>query len=268
MTASIDDTSQLAVQIAQGDPSLFDSLPAQLETDDKRSFLALHAACRTNYGEFAYLEIGSHLGGSLQVLVRDPACRTILSIDPRPAWQPDQRGMRFGYPENSTKRMLSMLASVPQACVEKITTYDTTSALLEPTSLTATPQLCFIDGEHTDAAVLTDARFCQEAMSGRGCIVFHDSAVVYNGVAQFIEELDRQDTPYTAYFLPSMLFVVELGPALLRSAPQVTEMILANYRGYLFSLKATDPYRRFYTAPVFRRIRTLKALARRNPIFR
>ena len=35
---------------------------------------------------FAYLEIGSHLGGSLQVLIQDERCERIVSIDSRPPW--------------------------------------------------------------------------------------------------------------------------------------------------------------------------------------
>ena len=51
----------------------------------------LHAAVAER-GPFRYLEIGSHLGGSLQALVADPRCMEIVSIDTRPDSQPDDRG--------------------------------------------------------------------------------------------------------------------------------------------------------------------------------
>lgn len=109
MQASENCVSDFAQRIEQLDTSLLELIPAQLEEDDRRSLLALHAACSQTYGTFAYLEIGSHLGGSLQALVRDPACTAAISIDPRPAWQPDERGPQFGYSDNSTARMLSLI---------------------------------------------------------------------------------------------------------------------------------------------------------------
>lgn len=77
------------------DISLFESIGSQTSPGDRRSLLALHRACRETYGAFAYLEIGSHLGGSLQALIADPCCTAITSIDPRPASQPDARGDVF-----------------------------------------------------------------------------------------------------------------------------------------------------------------------------
>ena len=64
------------------DTSLFAYVPSQTSEADRESLLRLHgAACRA-YGEFRYLEIGSHLGGSLQVLIADRRCTGITSIDP------------------------------------------------------------------------------------------------------------------------------------------------------------------------------------------
>jgi hypothetical protein len=60
-------------QLNELDTSLLDEIESQTSADDKRSLLALHVACRRVHREFRWLEIGSHLGGSLQALVRDPA---------------------------------------------------------------------------------------------------------------------------------------------------------------------------------------------------
>ena len=260
------DGADLARRIAELDTTLFDHIPAQLEPDDRRSLLALHAGCSAAYGTFAYLEIGSHLGGSLQVMVRDRACEAIISIDSRPSWQADARGYQFGYPDNSTARMLETLAEVPQAVTGKLTTYDATTAQLDPADLPRAPKLCLIDGEHTDAAALADARFCRAAVRDSGCIVFHDAAVVYRGISQFLEELSGVE--HTAYFLPSVVFVVELGPTRLRDTPQVASMLRANYRGYLFSLQSNDLYRQFYNHSAFRAVRRLKTLVRRSDFVR
>jgi hypothetical protein len=90
------------------DLGLFAHVRSQTGDQDRLSLLALHNACREIYGEFSYLEIGSHLGGSLQVLIADDRCASIVSIDSRPARQPDVRGV-FDYPGNTTERMLSRL---------------------------------------------------------------------------------------------------------------------------------------------------------------
>ncbi len=73
---------------------------------DAKSLLALHGATRLAHGSFDYLEIGSHLGASLQSFVADPACATITSIDPRPESQPDDLMGTAHYPDNSTERMV------------------------------------------------------------------------------------------------------------------------------------------------------------------
>ncbi|MGE3467671.1 MAG: class I SAM-dependent methyltransferase, partial [Pyrinomonadaceae bacterium] len=155
------------------DLRLFERIPSQSTDDDKLSLLALQLAVREKAGEYVYLEIGSYLGGSIQPHLLDPKCRRIYSIDKRPASQPDARGFEWKYNNNSTKRMLDMLKGVSDA-TEKIVTIDgdTRNALKKADEKV---DLCFIDGEHTDAAVVSDFRFCLEAVKGRGVIVFHDS---------------------------------------------------------------------------------------------
>src|SRR5919204_195605 len=96
------------------DTSLFEHVRSQTTELDRISLLALHNACREVHGRFAYLEIGSHLGGSLQVLVADQRCTSITSIDSRPESAPDVRGVS-SYPGNATARMLERLAAVPGA---------------------------------------------------------------------------------------------------------------------------------------------------------
>src|SRR5437016_5643611 len=91
--------------LAALDTSLFENVRAQSSERDRVSLLALQNACREIHGQFDYLEIGSHLGGSLQVLVADPRCTSITSIDSRPETTPDVRGIS-SYPGNTTERML------------------------------------------------------------------------------------------------------------------------------------------------------------------
>ena len=59
-------------RVAALDLSLFDAIPSQSSAWDRRSLLACQAAIRQRIGRYVYLEIGSHLGGSLQTHVLDP----------------------------------------------------------------------------------------------------------------------------------------------------------------------------------------------------
>jgi hypothetical protein len=219
MTCSLGDTPAMD-QVTAGfderlaaiDTSLFSHVQTQTTERDRIALLVLENACREVHGEFAYLEIGSHLGGSLQVLVADPLCVAITSIDARPERQPDDRDDVVEYPGNSTKRMLDLLAQVPGADLSKLHTIDAGTDTLSPTDVPVRPQLCFVDGEHTRAAALRDARFCRDVLAGAGAIAFHDRKTVESAIADFVEELGAGGEEYSAYRLPGQLYMVELGP--------------------------------------------------------
>jgi Methyltransferase domain len=200
------------------DTSLFERIDSQTTEPDRRSLLALHAAV-AEQGPFDYLEIGSHLGGSLQSLVLDARCRSIVSIDTRPPYQPDDRGGVYHYEDNSTARMLDLLRAIPGADVAKLTTIERGTDELTPAELPVRPQFCFIDGEHTRGAALRDARFCLQALSGDGVIAFHDSNVVMPGIEDFVALLS--DRPHDAFQLPDSVYVVELGSTRLRRSEYV-----------------------------------------------
>ena len=156
-------SAAITARVHRLDVGLLDAIESQTSAADRRSLLALHGTMLTMLGTFRYLEIGSHLGGSLQALVAEPGCTHITSIDPRPLVQPDERpeiGYRWEYADNSTERMLALLGAVPGADVGKITTIELSTEDIDPGSLPHQPDLCFIDGEHTNRAALRDAEFC------------------------------------------------------------------------------------------------------------
>jgi hypothetical protein len=213
---------KIADRISDLDRSLFGSIESQTTAPDRQSLLALHAAIAER-GSFDYLEIGSHLGGSLQAMVADPRCRSIVSIDTRPLLQPDDRGDAASYPQNSTQRMLELLASLPGADLSKLKTFERGTDQLSVEELPTRPQFCFIDAEHTRAAALRDARFCLEATTPNGVIAFHDSNVVLPGIEDFLAELD---CVHHAFQMPDSVFVVELGPARLWDMPCVQRALV------------------------------------------
>lgn len=202
-------------RIDELDPSLFEHIESiGSSVADRRSLLALHAALAAR-GNFRFLEVGSYLGASLQAFIVDPRCTRIVSIDRRDQVSPDERPIQPEYPGNTTGQMLDRLSEVQGADLEKLITIDSSTEELEPAGLTA--DLCFIDAEHTNAAVLRDARFCRRVIRDRGVIVFHKRAVVGLGIRQFLHELSR----YRAYPLAHELFVVEINLPSLLSDPRV-----------------------------------------------
>jgi hypothetical protein len=195
------------------DVSLFETIHSQTALGDKASLLSLELAARERWGSYCYLEIGSHLGGSLQPHVVDPHCRKIVSIDPRPEFAADARTVRVDFHDLSTERMLEQLSRVPGADLEKLETIEASSWDIDPQELSDVPNLCFIDGEHTHDAALADARFCRQAIGDSGCIAFHDDSTVRTALRDFVGELAKERVEFTAYPVPKRIFVVEIGDA-------------------------------------------------------
>ncbi len=231
--------------LAELDIKLFEKIASQTTDDDKKSLLAVQNAVREINPHYKYLEIGSHLGGSLQPHLLDEKCSIIYSIDKRPLVQPDERGVNYGYPENSTKRMLDLLSET--GSTEKIHTIDGETKRINKGEIKEKVQLCFIDGEHTDKATNIDFDFCLDVLDKSGAIVFHDSFVIYNAIWDCIEKLKARNINFKAYNLPSVVFVIEINDFPLHKHSHIQNLLLENNRGYLFSLRQNDEYRRFTT---------------------
>lgn len=208
----------------QLDVRLLEAIESQTSVPDKRGLLALHATMLATQSTFRYLEIGSHLGGSLQALIADPGCTKVLSIDPRPRVQPDERPeLRFQweYSDNTTERMLGLLGRVPEADITKIVTIEESTEDVVPRDLPVDPDLCFIDGEHTNRAALRDAHFCLSALRGEGMIAFHDSHVVAVAIRRFVKEMPSDAIGLA---LPGAIFVVEVGGRRLLESPAIQRL--------------------------------------------
>jgi len=240
------------------DLSLFAAIESQSTDNDRRSLLACQLAMRAIRGDYVYLEIGSHLGGSLQPYVRDPRCRRIFSIDKRPQSQPDERGVDFAYEGNSTDRMLDGLRRVSPQGLDKLTCIDADASAVTPDRIDPRPDLCFIDGEHTDHAAASDFDFCRRVVTADGAIVFHDASIIYRALARIVRQLEEQRAPFTAYHLADSVFVIELGDCPLHATPAIARMLVNNHVGYLASLEANDHYRTFATQPLFQALRSVK----------
>lgn len=250
------------------DLKLFEKIPSQSTEQDKKTLLAVQSAVRALKPAYNYLEIGSYLGGSIQPHLLDDECAKIYSIDKRPPVQPDARGIDYAYENNSTARMLEKLNAVAPEKMSKITTLDGDTSEINSSHVKDKIQLCFIDGEHTDHAVLRDFKFCLDVLDTRGAICFHDSQITYNGIADSVKYLEEKQIPHRAYILPNIVFVIEIGDFPLHKDAKILERLIDNHQSYLFSLQNNDEFRRFANKFPFRQLRNFVTRMRKGHISR
>jgi hypothetical protein len=242
------------------DVKLFEKIHSQTSDSDKRSILA----CQKGIGElipagFTFLEIGSYQGGSLQPFLMNERCKKIISIDKRPKVSPDERGTDVIYLDNTTDKMLERLKEIYPQGVSKIECIDADVSEINADNFAEKPELCFIDGEHTDEATWRDFQFCYKVMAKNGVVLFHDAMIIYNAIFRVIEFLKENNVKFRAYNLPSVMFVIEIGDFPLHKSEIISEMLSNNYVGYLEALRFSDQYRRFANRPLFSFIRNFKA---------
>jgi hypothetical protein len=225
------------------DLGVFDHIPTQTTADDRRSLLAVQRAVARHFGAYSYLEIGSHLGGSIQAHLLDPRCRRIYSIDPRPLHQPDDRGFECHYPDNSTASMLDNLRSIAPDRIEVLQTFELASADVDPQTILDPPQVCFIDGEHTTAAVLADVDFCRRVAHPDATIVFHDADVIWMALGRLLRQLDRDRVDASAIVLGGSVLAIAFGQSPIRHDATIGDLQHSK-TGYFVRSAAYDLYRR------------------------
>jgi len=242
--------------ISNLDLKIFEKIKTQLTDNDKQTLLGCQFAVRNLLPNYNYLEIGSYLGGSIQPHLLDEKCARVYSIDKRPLRQPDERGVDYIYLNNSTARMLELLSEI--ALTDKIKTIDgDTRREVKPSQIEEKIQMCFIDGEHTDEAVLSDFKFCLEVLDENGAILFHDSAINYNAIANCVQYLKDNGIEFRANSLPDAVFVVEIGNFPLHKSPPIMERLLNNHVGFIFQMQYNDYYRQFINKKPFQLYRRL-----------
>jgi hypothetical protein len=197
-------------RIASLDISLFKPIRSQSFRDDRRAWLMIQRALRVAKAGYAYLEIGSHLGGSIQQHLLDPLCAKIYSIDKRPAVQADERGKMYAYQGNSTQRMLDNLRAIDAVAVNKIECFDSDASEIDPARIGTPPDFCFIDGEHTREAAMRDFVFCLKVAAPDAVIAFHDDYIIQHGLSAVVQELDRRAIPFQSRKMPAATFAIGL----------------------------------------------------------
>lgn len=156
--------------------------PVVSETSDgdKLTILAVQEMMPSGY---RYVEVGSHIGGTIAPHLLSRECDHVLSIDPRPPRQDDERGRVFEYPDNTTGRMLLTLV---RACgdervnrklgVREETATEVSSSADWPGSRRY--DMALIDAEHTFLAVARDFIAVERMMERDAVVLVHDSNIL------------------------------------------------------------------------------------------
>ena len=205
------------------DETVFDEVPSQTTVGDRRSLLAVQRATAKKHGRYGYLETGSFLGGSIQTHLVDDRCERIFSIDPRPSQQPDDRspGCVVEYENNTRERMLQLLAGIGDGDLGKIECFDCDASEVDTDRISRTPEIVFIDGEHTNAAVLSDFRFCRKIMSPKGTILFHDCGIVWEAIVEICCNLKREKCEHVALDLEGVVYGIFFDRKLVHEDPHL-----------------------------------------------
>jgi len=200
--------------IAALDVSMF-RIESQTTIDDRRSFLAVQNAVRGWRHGYVYLECGSHVGGSLLPHILDPRCRLAYSVDKRPKIQPDERGVNFPYPDNSSKRMMAILADhVNAESVSKVRTFDLDASELTSNDISEKPDLVLIDAEHTNIAVFSDFLNIYRLCGPNTVYAFHDANLVYSGLQNIEMFLRYSGVTFESYVFPTVVYVLATNAAI------------------------------------------------------
>jgi hypothetical protein len=254
-----DASAALAARLAAADVSLYGNISAELTHSDKRCLLHIQRAVRAKPRGYVYLEIGSHLGGSIQPHLMDPACTAIHSIDPRPLVQADARGFRVHYPDNSTERMLENLRRLAPEQLTKVVTYQVNAEDVSNLNPIAGVDLIFIDGEHTDDRALADFKAVLPLCNSGAVIVFHDAPLVHGAIKSAMELMKAKGISFRSLPLPDTLFAVFIDCDERNPSSVFDELSPLAALGYLSALQLTDGYRAFYQMTPFRLLRSVVA---------
>ena len=247
------------------DLSLYKAIPSQTTAGCRRSLLAVQRATARKHKDYAYLEIGSHLGGTIQPHLVDDRCRRIYSIDPRPSQQPDDRepGYTAHYDDNSTERMLTLLHGMGYGDLAKIECFESDASEVDPDKIRPRPEIVFIDGEHTKPAVLSDFQFCNKVVSKHGTILFHDSWIVYPAILEICSLLDRNHHTHVSLRLEGSVFAIFFDSDLVQGDPYLALLRQKN-RTSLLELRVRNWLEQHLPIPMVKSLRKLRNAIKNN----
>ena len=197
--------------IERCDTSIF-LIKSQSLDGDRKSLLDIQNIVRNNVDKYVYLEVGSHLGGTLVPHLLDPSCSSVISVDPRPSSQPDERGQIFEYDGNSTNRMVDGLSKViPRSGMLKLKTFDLDVSDLSSEALGVKANFIFIDAEHTNQACFRDFLAVLNHSVCDCIVAFHDADLIYDALLNIETLMKHEDRKFSAFYLKDTIYVIGFG---------------------------------------------------------
>lgn len=234
-------------RISNNDVSIFEQIESQTTADDRVTLLKIQNVVR-DQGSYNYLEIGSFRGGTIQPHYVDQSCASIVSIDPRPEYTPDERGLDCHYDLVKSADMLSNLKKAFPEVPHKVTCIDLESSQVSTSDLMCRPNLLFIDGEHTDNAAYLDFLFCCKVYASDSMILLHDSHYIFKAIPKMKNYLKTQSIKYQSYKLGGSIYcfifghyVEEIGP-IIQKISICEEKYFKFYRRKLLKTKIRNKY--------------------------
>jgi hypothetical protein len=120
--------------------------------------------------------------------------------------------------------MFDLLSEIAPDQMHKLVTFDATSTEIDSSLIDPKPDICFIDGEHTNEAAAADFNFCLATAAGSCAIAFHDSNLVYKAIKRAIESLGSTGKVYEAMKLGGSVFAISLGGSAIETDPKIQSM--------------------------------------------
>ena len=134
--------------------------------------------------------------------------------------------------------MLQLLGGIGHGDLGKIECFDLDASQVDPKTIRLKPQIVLIDGQHTNAAVLSDFRFCSKVVDEGATIPFYDFGIVCVGILEICKGLEKRGVSYMACNLEGAVFGIFLDPELLMSDPHLMHTYNKNvFKWRLFWLK-------------------------------
>lgn len=211
------DAAEFNRLLTNDDISLF-KVECQTGSGDKKSLILVQKFMRSWRPQYSYLELGSYRGGSLLPHLVDDLCASVVSIDPRPKSQPDERAQNYSYEGITTAVMIEALRPyVSLSGLQKLTTFDSDASKVSPAAIGRKIDLAMIDGEHTNTAVFSDFLSILPCLSENAVVVFHDVNLISDGFKNIDMFLSYMGVSHRLFLLADVVGIIALrgsiGPA-------------------------------------------------------
>jgi hypothetical protein len=162
--------------------------------------------------------------------------------------------------------MLSNLRGIAPDHLHKVVCFDSDAKRVDPRDITAPPDLCLIDGEHTRSAVLDDFEACAKMCAPDAVIYFHDADVVHPAIAEILAALKRAARRFTALKLDGLTYAIAMGNGnVIRSG--IVQGLASDGESYLRAMRARrrrERIARYLPEPLKPVLRTLRAALTRT----